>query len=56
MRGTTSAKDQQMELKPVSPTAKDPAQNGLVVTRDGTTWLEPVTDDQYKTAQAGLTG
>jgi quercetin dioxygenase-like cupin family protein len=23
---------------------------GLVVTRDGATWLEPVTDDQYETA------
>ena len=22
---------------------------GLVVTRDGTTWLEPVPDDQYQT-------
>jgi hypothetical protein len=62
-----------MELKPVSPTAKAPAQNftGDVYvnqvktadnmmchfamlegdgTSDGTTWLEPVTDDQYRTA------
>ena len=38
-----------MQLKPVTPTAKAPAAN-FTGDGDGTTWLEPVTDEEYQLA------